>query len=321
MSSAGGSTTHHASKDTVDKKNRRDELEATVRAQVAALAQQKGDAGVQQMLQQQIQITKKKESEIATAKKRADQAAAELEAKQLVYKKLVQKKTTVEMNILELESDMTRQDDQVTRALREMENNRESIREKVQRDVDELHEKMKAMAETDGPLEIENEALRAQCATLKAEFDAAFAAYEQDWKQREADSSSLVQSLQLLLQETELLEATLLLRKREATTLANATKSYQMQCEAFEERVTSFEEVAVKSEDIERTAGMQREKLKKRLQDLEEDKKKVHEQRVQFEKEALALKGRAAAAKKKLLALEKQKMALEQKCRKAQEKK
>lgn len=304
-----------------EEKKRREELEATIREQVNALFASKGDAGVQQMLQQQIQLTKKKESEIALAKKRVEQAAAELDAKQVALKKLAHKKVTLETDAQDLEEDLLRQEETVQKKLKELEINRESTRVKVQSDIDELYNKMKSMAEGDVALETENETLRTECAALKAEFDAAFASFEADFKQREADSTALVQQLQQILPATEILEATLLLRRREVTSLADATKSYQMQCEAFEERVVSFEEVAVKSEDIERTAGLQRSRLQKRLEELEADKKLAHEQRVVFEKDTLQWKGRMAAAKKKIVALERQKSTLEQKCRKLQEQK
>lgn len=297
------------------------QLRAVVREQVIKLFQEKGDAGVQSFLQQQIQTTKKKESDVAIAKKRGEAAAREKDQLHTELSRANAAKTHAELQCKALQADIKKQDDDVAKAVVDLAANREEVRVKIERDVSELNDKMKAIEAEDAPMEEENAALREECAVLKKEFDDAFKDYETSWSTKEQESAAVVKELQSVLQRTELLDAKLLLMQREAKMMHDSTAVFKEQVATYEDRLSAFEEVSIRTDEVEKIAEIQKAKLQERVDAIEAEKKEAQEIRVLLEKETISLRAKLAALKKKLPLVEKAKLSAEQKCRAAQQKK
>lgn len=294
------------------------QVRSDAKAQVLKLLQEKGDAGVQAFLQQQIQATKKKESDIAVAKKRGEAAAREKDQLASELHRVTTAKLNAELLCKTLQADIKKQDEECGKAAKELEANRDEVRVKIERDILDLEEKMRNTEIEDAPLLAENEALKIECAQLKQEFDEAFKAYEANWASKEAETAAIVKDLQIVLQRTELLDAKLALAKREAQSFSDGVAVLKEHVKTYEERFAAFEEVSVRSEEVERVTEMQRTKLQDRLAQADKEKQQAHEIRLELEKDKTNLRAKLAALKKKLPQLEKLKAAAETKCRSLQ---
>lgn len=93
-----------------------DEIRQTAIVHVQKLFADKGEAGVQAMLQQQIQLTKKKESDIAVAKKRGEAAAREKEKLTADLHRITVSKTQMELQCKAMQGEIKKQDEDATRA-------------------------------------------------------------------------------------------------------------------------------------------------------------------------------------------------------------
>ncbi|CUG93958.1 Hypothetical protein, putative [Bodo saltans] len=297
------------------------QIRQDAKVQVMKLLQEKGDSGVQAFLQQQIQATKKKESDIAVAKKRGEAAAREKDQLATDLHRVTTAKLNAELLCKTLQADIKKQDEECSKAANELEANRDEVRVKIERDISELEDKMRNTETEDAPLFAENEALKIECAQLKQEFDDAFKAYEANWAAKEHETSAIVKDLQTVLQRTELLDAKLALAKREAQSMTDGIAVLKEHVKTYEERFSAFEEVSVRSEEVERVTEMQRTKLQERLGQAEKEKAQAHEIRLELEKDKMQLRAKLAALKKKLPQVEKLKLAAEAKCRALQQKK
>mmetsp|Transcript_56914 Transcript_56914/g.65211 ORF Transcript_56914/g.65211 Transcript_56914/m.65211 type:complete len:389 (-) Transcript_56914:164-1330(-) len=284
-------------------------------------AEKGGDSGVQTMLQQQIQITKKKESDIAVAKKRGEAAAREKEKLTADLHRLTIAKTQLELHCKTMQSEIKKQDEEARNAAGELASNREEVRAKIQKEVQELEGKMKAMEADDTPLVEENTKLREECTALKEEFDSAFKSYETSWSSKEAETGVLIRDLQETLQRTELLDAKLLLARKEVQNMMDAIEVYKQQVATYEDRFAAFHEVSLRSDEVDRVTQMQREKLQERMTMAESEKREANDIRVKFQQEIIALKGKINNLKKKLPVAEKARASAESKVRTLQQQK
>jgi chromosome segregation ATPase len=289
------------------------------RAQALKLLQEKGDAGVQAFLQQQIQATKKKESDIAVAKKRGEAAAREKDQLTSDLHRVTTAKSNAEMQCKAMQADIKKQDEECAKATKQLEANRDEMRTNIEQDIGELEKNMRNTEEQDAPALVEVEALKTECAQLKKDFDEAFKEYENNWASKEKETSTIVKELQDVLQRTELLDAKLALAKREAQSFSDGIAVFKEHVKTYEDRFAAFEEVSVRSEEVERVTEMQRTKLQDRLNTAEKEKQQAHEIRLELEKEKTHLRSQLATLKKKQLQLEKTKSAAETKCRTLQQ--
>lgn len=296
------------------------QIRQEAKAQALKLLQEKGDAGVQAFLQQQIQATKKKESDIAVAKKRGEAASREKDQLTSELHRVTTAKLNAELLCKSLQADIKKQDEECSKAASELAANRDEVRTKIERDILELENKMRATEAEDEPLLAENDALKVECTKLKQEFDEAFKAYEDNWASKEKETSVIVKDLQEVLQRTELLDAKLALAKREAQSMSDSVAVFKEHVKTYEDRFVAFEEVSIRSEEVERVTEMQRAKLQERLTNAEKEKQHAHEIRLELEKEKVQLRAKLTALKKKLPLLEKTKAASEAKCRSLQQK-
>jgi hypothetical protein len=295
------------------------EKEALIRRQVAALLAEKGESGCQQMLVQVIQKVKKRESEVATAKKRGDAVARENEQLMVDYKKMQISAQQIESSLRILSDDTARIDAEMATAASVMTQRRDEVRNRIEGEVQELRRNLEKQAADDELLVAENAELRKQFDQERAAFDAAFREHEKGWSEKEQNTKQLIQKLSVQLNETQMLDARLMLGERELKQLHDEIAVYREQLTTYSTKFDGFDAIAMKSEDVEKIAQMQKKQLQEKYDTLEQEKKKANELKSEFEKEALQFRAKFAALKKKLLQLEKTRVNLEGKCRKEAE--
>ena len=297
------------------------EKEQLIRQQVQQLQQDKGESGCQQLLQQTIQKTKKKESELAMAKKRGDAMARETETLQLEHRKAISLLAQLESQSQTLREDTTRLETEVVNAEAEMAARRDEVRQRIDREVTDLREKLELQAKEDEPLAAENVELKKKFDAMRAEFDNSFKEYEQGWKTKEAETKVLVQKLTDQLRATQTLDAELMLGDRDLRQLRDEMAVYREQLHMYATKFDGFEAIAMKSEDVEKIAQMQKKQLQDKLDQLESEKKQANDLKSNFDRDAQQLRAKLQAVKKKIQLAEKAKLAAETRCRKEAEKK
>jgi hypothetical protein len=302
-------------------RQQREEAELRIKQQVADLLAEKGEAACQQLLVATILKVKKCESEVATAKKRREAIVRENEQLELDYKKLVATTKQIEEGLAMLAQDTSRVDAELEVSRATMAQRRQEVRAKIEGEVSELRRCVEQQAADDEAIVQENVVLRAQYDEQRKAFDDAFKQHEESWSSKEQETKDTLQGFAAQLREVQTLDAQTLMMERELKQLLSESKAYREQIDTYATKFVDFESVALKSEEVEKIAAVQRKQLQDKLDDCERERKRALELKAEFEKEAVHFRATHAALKKKLQTVEKTKSNLEGKCRKETERK
>ncbi|KAH9598537.1 Taxilin family [Trypanosoma melophagium] len=293
-------------------------IEAETRAMVKALLAEKGESHVQNMLQSEIQIVKKKESELAATKKKVANVVKDIDELQLEIRRTIEAKSEAERVCKVLQEAMKRRAALTEQAVKEMEEHRRGVEEKVDNNVNDIRSKCDERKKEAEAIMEENERLREEVAKQKKHFDDSYASYQQSWKDREVHVEELMRSFREISKETELLEARLALVRRERQVAQEGSVVLQQQLDMYNTRFREFGETHSVG-DVEKIAAQQRSEGEARIAQLESEKKEANELRLKFDKETAKLRAALAAAKREWAKTEKAKLAAERQCRLAQE--
>ncbi|KEG07629.1 hypothetical protein DQ04_09231010 [Trypanosoma grayi] len=294
-------------------------FESEAREMVKALLAEKGEAHVQNMLQSEIQKVKKKESELASVKKKVTVTTKEVDELQMDIRQAVETKAEAERMCKVLQSAMKRRAELTEEAKKKMEEHRLSVQSKVEMNVSDIRAKYDERKQQVQQIMEENSRLREEVAQQKKEFDEAYTSYQESWKERESYVGELMRSYQQVTKEMELLDARLALVRRERQVAEEGKKLLQRQLEMYSTQLSGFSDNHTMVE-AEKVAAQQREEGEARIAQLEISKKEANELRLRFDKEAAEWRAACAAARRELQKTEKAKLAAEKQCRMAQEK-
>ncbi|ORC87632.1 uncharacterized protein TM35_000212380 [Trypanosoma theileri] len=293
-------------------------FEAETRAMVKTLLAEKGESHVQSMLQSEIQIVKKKESEIAATKKKVASVVRDIGDLQLEIRRIIEARTEAERVCKVLQEAMKRRAALTEEAVKEMEQHRRGVEEKVENNVNDIRSKCDERKKEAETIIEENEHLREEVAKQKKSFDDAYASYQQSWKEREVHVEELMRTFREVSKETELLEARLALLRRERQVAQEGSVVLQQQIDMYNTRFSEFGN-SHSVDDVERIAAQQRMEGEARITQLESEKKEANELRLKFDKETASWRAALAVAKREWTKVEKAKLAAERQCRLAQE--
>ncbi|KAG5476363.1 hypothetical protein LSCM1_04065 [Leishmania martiniquensis] len=297
--------------------------EATLRAvlveKVQALAAEHGEAFIQNLLQREIARTKKIEAELASMKKKLGVQERVVDDARTDLRK-VKAQGEKAKHICQSLQEAARKREQLTEKMQpEMEAYRSDVRERVNQNVQNIWAECEKRREHVETVEAEVKELEAALAHKKETFEQSFAEFQAGLTGRTAQYQQLIVAYQEAAKEVELLEARLMLVRRERNAVDMTRASLQQQLEVYEKQFEGFANSVMKVEDVEALAQRQRDKAQMRITELEADKASVHQQRLQMDKELTDLRAKHASLKREMQQLEKTKAAAEKKCRQAQQ--
>ncbi|RNF00686.1 hypothetical protein TraAM80_07460 [Trypanosoma rangeli] len=293
--------------------------EAEARAFVRALLSDEGESYVQSVLQSEIQKVKRKESELATVKKKVTAANKEVDELQGDIRRAIETKAEAERICKFLQTAMKQRARLTEEAKKEMEEHRESVKQKVEQNVHDIRVKCDERKKNVAELIAENERLREEVRQKKKQFDEAYESHQSNWKARESYLEELMRSFQQVTREVGMLEEQLALTRRERLATEEGVMGLRRQLDMYSTQLRDFSE-GYSVEDAEKSAAQQREQAEARIAQLEAEKKEANELRLKFDKELAGWRTALAAAKRELQKAEKARMAAEKQCRLIQEK-
>ncbi len=293
-------------------------LAAEQKALVSKVLAEKGESGISEMLRAEIAKTKKIESDIAAAKKKAEQALRENDALSAELSKLYQQKAAVEAQVTQLLSETQHLSKELGNRKAHDAAQREQIKSKIKGELANLRAKLEAEDVEYQKTMAENLVLREEFAVAKGQFDETFAKYESDWKLRETQMRLLVTKAQEQIKLTEKLEAQFLLNHRELAQLQEQTASLTGQRDMFASKMSDFDEGVVRTGDVANIAQRQRAQLQAKLDEQEKERAELVEAKRLYDLEASKVRTKIQQLKNRVKQAEKAKTVAESKCREAQ---
>ncbi|RNE96874.1 uncharacterized protein Tco025E_09620 [Trypanosoma conorhini] len=305
--------------DALQRMQKKQRTEAEARAFVRELLANKGEAHVQSVLQAEIQKVKKKESELATLKKKVAATNKEVDELQSGIRRLIETRAEAERLCKVLQAAMKRRALLTEEAKKDMEEHRISVKQKVEQSVHDIRVKCDERKQKVAEVMAENERLREEVGHKKKQFDEAYESYQSSWKARESYLEELMRTFQQVTREVEALEGQVALTRRERQATEEGVVVLQRQVDTYSTQLRDFSE-GYSVEDAEAAAAQQREQAEARIARLEAEKKEANELRLKFDKELAGWRTALATAKRELQKAEKARMAAEKQCRVTQEK-
>lgn len=293
-------------------------LAAEQKVLVSKVLAEKGESGISEMLRSEIAKTKKIESDIAAAKKKAEQALRENDALAAELSKLLQQKTAVEAQVTQLLSETQHLSKELGNRKTHDAAQRDQIKAKIKGELANLRAKLEAEDVEYQKTMAENLVLREEFAVAKGQFDETFAKYESDWKLRETQMRLLVTKAQEQIKLTEKLEAQFLLNHRELAQLQEQTASLTGQRDMFASKMSDFDEGVVRTGDVANIAQRQRAQLQAKLDEQEKERAELVEAKRLYDLEASKVRTKIQQLKNRVKQAEKAKTVAESKCREAQ---
>ncbi|KAK7201181.1 hypothetical protein NESM_000179500 [Novymonas esmeraldas] len=294
-------------------------LQAALMDKVRAIAAEHGEAFIQNLLQREIARTKKMEAQLTTVKKRLgaqERVLHDTQAEVRAVKVHEEKSKFICHNL----QDVTKKREQLTEKMEaEMAAYRNDTQARVSQNVQNLVAECEKRRERVEAAEAEAAELEKELEEKKADFESSFADLQDGLTGRTAQYQELIGAYQEATREVEVLEARLMLLRRERNSVEMARAALQQQLELYEKQVDSFAKAVMKPADIEVFAQQQRDQSQARIAALETEKAAVHQQRLQMDKELVELRAKLAALRREVPQLEKAKVAAEKRCRQAQQ--
>ncbi|KAG5501816.1 hypothetical protein JKF63_04085 [Porcisia hertigi] len=294
-------------------------LRVVLMGKVQALAAERGEAFIQSLTQKEINRTKKMEAELATLKKRLVVQDHTLNELRLGVRKVKVQEEKCKQLCHGLQETAKKREQLMGEMQSEMETYRTSIRDRVTQNVQSILAECEKRREHVETTEAEVAELEATLAHQKEAFEQSFADFQVGLKGRTEQYQELIDSYQESAKEVELLEARLMLVRREHNSVEMTRASLQQQLEVYEKQFQGFADSVMKPEDVEALARRQSEQAQLRIAQMEADKANVHQQRLKMDKELTDLRAKHASLKRNLQQLEKVKAAAAEKCRQAQQ--
>ncbi|KAG5499499.1 hypothetical protein JIQ42_04972 [Leishmania sp. Namibia] len=294
-------------------------LRAVLMEKVQALAAEHGEAFIQSLLQKEISRTKKMEAELAKMKKKLGVQERVVDDVRMDVRKIKAQEEKSKYICQSLQEAAKKREQLTEKMQPEMETYRSDVRERVNQNVQNIWAECEVRRERVEAIEAEVKELETTLAHKKEAFEQSFAEFQAGLKGRTTQYQELIISYEEAAKEVELLEAQLMLVRRERNSVEMARVSLQEQLEVYEKQFEGFAKSVMKPGDVEALAQRQRDEAQMRITDLEADKANVHQQRLQMDKELTELRAKHASLKREMQQLEKAKAAAEKKCRQAQQ--
>ncbi|CBZ27880.1 conserved hypothetical protein [Leishmania mexicana MHOM/GT/2001/U1103] len=294
-------------------------LRAVLMEKVQALAAAHGDAFIQGLVQKEIARTKKMETELASMKKRLGVQERFVDSVRMDVRK-VKAQEEKSKYICQNLQETARKREQLTEKMQpEMEAYRSDVRERVSQNVQSIWAECEKRRERVETVEAEVKELEARLGHRKETFEQNFAEFQDGLKGRTTEYQELIVAYQEATKDVGLIEAQLMLVRRERQSVEVTRAALQQQLEVYEKQFEGFADSVMKPEDVEALARRQHDQAQMRITELEAEKANVHQQRLQMDKELTDLRAKHASLKREMQQLERAKAAAEKKCRQAQQ--
>ncbi|GET89418.1 hypothetical protein, conserved [Leishmania tarentolae] len=294
-------------------------LRAVLLEKVQALAVEHGDAFIQSLIQKEIARTRKMETELANVKKKLGVQERFVDGIRMDVRKVRAQEEKSKYLCQNLQETAKKREQLTEKMQPEMEAYRTDVRERVNQNVESIRAECEKRRERVETVELEVKELEEALAQKKETFEQSFAEFQDGLKGRTAQYQELIVAYQEATKEVELMEAQLMLVRRERQSVEMTRAALQQQLEVYEKQFEGFAESVMKPEDVEALAKRQHDQAQMRITELETEKTTVHQQRLQMDKELTDLRAKHASLKRELQQLEKAKAAAEKKCRQAQQ--
>lgn len=294
-------------------------LRALLERKVQALAKEHGEAFIQTLIQKEIAKTKKLESEVATTKKKLGLQERVVDDLRAEVRKANGQEEKAKYMCHTLQETAKKREQLTEKVSAEMEAYRQGVRERVGQNVQNILDECEKKRERVEAAEAEMTELEKAVADKKAAFEQSFAQFQDGLQDRTSHYQGLIAAYQEALKEVQMLEARLSLVRRERNSVEMARSGLQQQLDVYDKQFEGFAKSAMKPEDVEALAQRQNEQAQLRLTELEKDKTRLHQQRLQADKDLTDLRAKLAALKRDMQQLEKTRTAAEKRCRQAQQ--
>lgn len=294
-------------------------LRAILTKKVQALAAEHGDAYIQSLVQNEITKTKRMETDLANVKKKLGAQERVVDEARVEVRRVRMQEDKAKFLCQSLQ-EATKKREQLTEKMEaEMETYRTDVQQRVNQNVQNILTECEKRRQRVEGTEAEVAELETRLAGKKTAFEENFAQFQDSLKGRTAQFQELIAAYQEATKDVEMLEAQLMLVRRERNSVEMARAALQQQLEVYEKQFDGFANSVMKPDDVEALAQRQRDQAQMRIAQMEEEKTHVHQQRLQMDKELTDLRAKHAALKREMQQLEKNKTAAEKKCRQAQQ--
>lgn len=293
--------------------------EAHVRAEVATVLAQEGEALIRKLLQEEIAAVKKKESDIASVRKKVALCSREVDDCQDALRKVTALRAKGESICAALQTAMQKRESLTARMTAEMEEHRSSVKSRVEANVADIRAKCEARQAEVNLIQSENAELEAKLRDKKEMFEAAFAQFQLDLQHRTSSFHQLLSSCQASAKDLEDVQSKLALVRRERNVITSNTNILTEQLRVYESQFEAFEKTTMTPEHVLQLSRQQKTQADARISQLEKEKFDNNQLRLKADKEVVELRSRLAALKKAVQQAEKTKTVAERKCRQAQE--
>lgn len=287
--------------------------------QVRALLDEHGGGYIQKKLQEEIAKVKKRESDVASMRKRVSAVSQRIAVLNDRRRKLEAAKSKAELLCQTLQSSLKKRQELTSKLSENMEQHRQDVKTRVEAAVATTRGEMEQRREALSTLGRENEKLAAELEEKKQSFEEVCSAFESGLRDRAAYFQNLMKDCSAVAREVETLEGKIFLTRREHMSVEQTRRSLEAQLATHKEYFDTVLQSSMKPEDVQRLLQIQRENMGQRILRLESDKREAAELRAKFDSETCELRGKLAALRKEMPALEKTKAAAERLCRKAQQ--